>query len=517
VQVASATPEYAAQWLEYLAPEHLAAGQMSSAIIEVKNTGSKTWPSSGTEAVRLGYRWTNADGQVVPLPEAKTQALPTTIRPGETARFRTVPYATPQLPGAYLLVWDLWQAGAWLSSQGAAVREQAVQLVPPEYALEWHVLQPWPGWVAPSTSQPASLTLRNTGTRTWAAGGENPVHLAYHWFTENGGLVEPWDTFRTLLPVDVPPNSAVEIDDIWYTTPAVPGRYILRWDLVEEARHWFFRQGGRPLEVLLEVSQRALTARWTAQASHNSQEASLAFDGKPDTAWTSQANQEPGMWFQVDLGQPLVLDRLCAHSPGRGFPAGYQVKLSEDGQAWRLVAEQQTNWGNIDVAFAPCKARYVRMEQTATPEWPSAWMITEISVSVTQAWAGAQASHYTADADKAWDAHLPTHWTTRAIKQKPGLWFELDMGSLRRVDRVLLEHPANQFPRGYRVEISADAQNWREVGRNDDNWEQVDVQFQPLVARHVRIETTQASESMGWGISEVRIWRTSPTWLRGMP
>jgi hypothetical protein len=307
----------------------------------------------------------------------------------------------------------------------------------------------------------------------------------------------------------------IELGDVSFKTPPVLGHYILRWDLVEEGRTWFFRTGGAPLEVPLEVSDRAISARWTAQASHNPQDVSLAFDGNPDTFWDGKTGQTPGMWFQVDLGQALVLDRVRVSSPGRGFPAGYELKISEDGQDWHLVAQKEKNWADVDVAFAPCMARYVRLEQSGTPEWAATWMISEISFAVTQPWLTAQASHYSGDAHKAHDARLETAWNTRAVKQKPGLWFQVDMGALRMIERIALEHPTNQFPRGYIVAVSPDAESWLEVGRSDDNWDRVDVQFPPTVARHLRVETTNSSDQMPWGIAELAVWRSSPVWLQG--
>jgi len=367
----------------------------------------------------------------------------------------------------------------------------------------------------PAQEQRASLHLRNTGTRTWTASGEYPVQLAAHWFTADGKLTEPWDTFRTRLPHDVAPGTTVDLIDVPFRTPPVPGRYTLRWDLVEEGKAWFFRLGGAPLELSVDVSDRALFAQWQAQASNNSEDAAMAFDGIPDTMWDSGAEQQPGMWFQVDLGQLLVLDRVRVYSPARGIPAGYQLQLSEDSQNWHLVADNPQNFTDMDVAFAPCPARYLRLEQTGSPEQPATWMISDIAVSTTRPWAAAQASHYLEDAPKAIDARLETAWTTRAVKQKPGMWFELDMGSLRRIERVTLVHPDNRFPRGYSVQASTDAGKWQEVGRLDDNWNQVDVSFTPTVARYLRIETTSGSDLYPWGIAELVVWRSSPTWLRG--
>ncbi len=142
-------------------------------------------------------------------------------------------------------------------------------------------------------------------------------------------------------------------------------------------------------------------------------------------------------------------------------------------------------------------------------------MISEITVSTTELWAGGTASHFSGDAHRALDARLDTAWNTRNAKQKPGMWFQLDMGSAREVERVSLMHPPSQQPRGYVVEISADAQAWQEVGRNDDNWGRADVSFPAVPARYIRVSTTNSSPYHPWGISEFGVWRSSPVWLVG--
>jgi hypothetical protein len=446
---------------------------------------------------------------------ARPALLTKTIDPGEVAIFRDVPFRIPSTPGAYRLVWDLRKAGVWLSTIGVAVLEQPVQVVAPEYGVEWQVLQPWPAWLPPAAEQHTSLRLRNLGTRTWLAAGDHPVHLAYTWFTEDGKLSEPWDTFRTPLPQDVPAGGSLDLLDVPFRTPSVTANYILRYDLVQEGTIWFFRKGGAPLEVPLLISDKPLFAPWTAEASHNAADAALAFDANPSTFWDSKVKQAPGMWFQVDLGQLLVLDRVRISSPGRGFPVGYRIKLSEDGQDWRLVAEKSKNWTDVEEAFAPCPARYLRLEQIGQPDWPATWMISEIAIACGEPWAGAEASHYTDDTPQALDARLRTYWNTRNVKQKPGMWFKLDMGSLRMIERVTLEHPPNQLPRGYLVRVSADGQTWQEVGRKDDNWGKLDVQFEPVVTRYVYVETTNSSPYYPWGIAEFVIWRAAPEWVHG--
>ena len=95
------------------------------------------------------------------------------------------------------------------------------------------------------------------------------------------------------------------------------------------------------------------------------------------------------------------------------------------------------------------------------------------------------------------------------------MWFRLDMGTVHKIERVTLEHPSYQQPRGYVMQVSGDGQGWQEVGRDDNNWGKVDVQFEPLSARYIRVETTNSSSSQPWGIAEFVVWRSSPTWLLG--
>src|SRR5690606_20134837 len=95
------------------------------------------------------------------------------------------------------------QGGKWLSECGAAVKEAAVQVDAPPYAVAWQVLQPWPASLQPGETHHGRLRLRNAGSLPWPCAGSQPVHLAYHWFTAEGKLTEPWDTFRIPLPADV--------------------------------------------------------------------------------------------------------------------------------------------------------------------------------------------------------------------------------------------------------------------------------------------------------------------------
>jgi len=128
------------------------------------------------------------------------------------------------------------------------------------------------------------------------------------------------------------------------------------------------------------------TAQWQARASHNSEKANLAIDGRPDTFWTTGQAQVPGMWFELDLGEPLRITRVRLENPGKEFPRGLAVTTSTDGRSWTEAGRVERFYGGpVEVAFPePVPARFIRLEQTSdvvqAGKWNIPWSISEISV-----------------------------------------------------------------------------------------------------------------------------------------
>ena len=82
-------------------------------------------------------------------------------------------------------------------------------------------------------------------------------------------------------------------------------------------------------------------ATWRATASHNTAAADGAFDY---ARWSSDAPQQPGMWFQIELPEPVTVIEVQFDSPvtpGRKgsapastAPRAYRVEVSGDGKTW---------------------------------------------------------------------------------------------------------------------------------------------------------------------------------------
>ena len=120
---------------------------------------------------------------------------------------------------------------------------------------------------------------------------------------------------------------------------------------------------------------------WRATASHNSSTAAAAFDF---ARWSTGTPQARDMWFQIELPQAVRLTEIQFESEviaGRGgapptatAPRGYRIEVSIDGKKWiGPVADGQGTGRTTTISFAPVKARFVRIVQTAdeanAPHW----------------------------------------------------------------------------------------------------------------------------------------------------
>jgi hypothetical protein len=269
------------------------------------------------------------------------------------------------------------------------------------------------------------------------------------------------------------------------------------------------------LEVRLKVRPEAVHKPWKGRASQQTGAVARAFDGNPDTFWGDQVLQAPGVWFELDLGERLTVDRVRVESPGRGFPFSFDVQVAVDRRTWKTVYRLDRNWKAIDAIFLPSRAQYVRVILTGAPDWQTKWFISEWSVSkAPRLWARGRASHNAAHARRAIDGNVTTAWSTLEVQQ-PGMWYALDMGRAQRIEGLRLDSLADQIPRGYVVEVSTDGQAWREVAHEPDNWAPLNETFEPVEARYVRVRLTNSSRWHPWSIAAFAVRRASPVWLQG--
>lgn len=357
-----------------------------------------------------------------------------------------------------------------------------------------------------------NLTVKNVGDNVWYQGGNIPVHVGYKWYNEQGQQQLDVDDRRTALRSDIPPGTT-EVLGALLASPKTPGKYQLRLDLVAEGVTWFADTGNPPLVVPLSVTNvpRDIT-HWRAESNVNHAEVAFSLDGDPRTYWDSRTPQAPGQWFRLNLSAPRVISGIQFLSPGKGAPAGYCLRVSQDGANWTEIARTQSdNIYDVMAVFAPLTVKYAQIDLLAPSAVPSDWMISEILIHPATLWT-ATASHNSAGAGKAIDNDPETLWSSN-MSQMPGMWFQLDLGRVEIVSGLTLKAPADRNPFGFRISAwNAKASKWQIASEKTNNLDQVDVSFVATQTQFINIQLLK-SFNKPWTIQEVRLIREMDTWL----
>ncbi len=163
---------------------------------------------------------------------------------------------------------------------------------------------------------------------------------------------------------------------------------------------------------------------------------------------------------------------------------------------WDLVEESRT-W------FAWQGAATLNIEvNVATEEIPVPSEPSQISVSASHN----NRSQGDDNLQYALDNDPYTRWSTRT-PQAPGMWFQIDLGTVRTISQVQLinDRSPHDYPRGFIIRISPDGQSWTTIAENGLNDQSLNVTFSPRQARYIRIEQTGSDPIYWWSIHEVNV------------
>jgi hypothetical protein len=109
--------------------------------------------------------------------------------------------------------------------------------------------------------------------------------------------------------------------------------------------------------------------------------AEWAVDGLLDTRWTTETEQSPGQWLDLDMRTPRNLKSLHCLFGGGDEPLRLKVIVSVDGRIWRSVFEGEDVKRDWTCPLDGNRVRFIRLIQTSGPHphhlW---WSVYEISV-----------------------------------------------------------------------------------------------------------------------------------------
>ncbi len=136
--------------------------------------------------------------------------------------------------------------------------------------------------------------------------------------------------------------------------------------------------------------QKISSSRFKVSSNFNKAESGLAIDGDPFTRWSSLKAQEPGMFFQLDLGDLYSVNGFSLYSGDslNDFPRVLKTYFSCDHKKWEEI--KKTSFSEYAVVqnqlvkkttyrFSPVITRYIHLLQTGEDPvyW---WSIYEIEV-----------------------------------------------------------------------------------------------------------------------------------------
>jgi len=224
-------PTHRSQFISQNVPSVVSPGQTFPVSITFKNIGTQAWTSFGlTNKYKLGSQNSQNNSiwglQRVDLPVIAVS--PTT----GIVTFNFIATA-PTTPGSYNFQWQMLQEGLrWF---GETTPNKVITVSAAPFNGSQFVSQNVPLTVNTGQAFTASITLKNTGTKTWFLGGVNPHRLG----TDNPIGNNIWGRVRVELPVSqVLPNGQVTFT-FTATAPSTPGIYNFQWKMVQELVEWF--------------------------------------------------------------------------------------------------------------------------------------------------------------------------------------------------------------------------------------------------------------------------------------
>ncbi len=180
--------------------------------------------------------------------------------------------------------------------------------------------------------------------------------------------------------------------------------------------------------------------------------------------------------------------------------AGDSVTLAGHLNAPRLRGDFEVRWDMVEEAitwFAWQQVPTLDIRVGVHEDKPGVWLVRASHNSISN---GAD------NLLQAIDGNPATRWSTRALQQA-GMWFEIDIQMLRLIRGLTLDTAASpqDYPRAYVIHLSQDRQKWHEVARNDHNQQALEVDFNPQLARYLRIEQIGTANNKWWSIHQITI------------
>ncbi len=205
----------------------------------------------------------------------------------------------------------------------------------------------------------------------------------------------------------------------------------------------------------------------------------------------------------------VLLQGLTGDIDGKKYE-GQMIPMATNDDAWiaGVLSYVRNSFGNRGTFVKPEDVARLR---AASKDRTQPWTIDELRASLPQPLANRQdwkltASHNDRDLVQAIDGQAETRYTTKT-PQKPGQWFQIELPQETTLAGLQLDatKSANDYPRGYQVELSTDGQTWKQIATGKGAGAMTDIHFPAAKAKHLKITQTGAVGGNYWSIHEVQV------------
>lgn len=188
--------------------ETMTAGEKYKVSLTLKNTGNRTWHASEYSDYKISS-YTEPSDIIYPDWNSSSYYLSSSIEPGQTSDVEFYVVA-PSNPGNYGLQWMMKSGSGYFGQKTervaiSVIRNSASQNDPREYNASF-IEQKVPNSMIVNELSEVSITMSNTGNKTWIQGNE---HLVFVDTKMTLITINLWNAGYIQLPNNVDPGGTV--------------------------------------------------------------------------------------------------------------------------------------------------------------------------------------------------------------------------------------------------------------------------------------------------------------------
>ncbi|HYG75436.1 MAG TPA: discoidin domain-containing protein [Planctomycetota bacterium] len=206
----------------------------------------------------------------------------------------------------------------------------------------------------------------------------------------------------------------------------------------------------------------------------------------------------------------VLLHGMSGPIEGKTYDA-QMVSMATNDDAWIAAAGSyvRNSFGNRGALIKPEDVKRLR---AATKDRTKPWTVEELMAVLPGPLQGRDKWKLASNFNEKTLAHAvdgkpDTRWDT-GKEQAAGMWLTIELPEVTAISGIWLDagKSRNDFPRGYKVEVSTDGKQWgKPVAQGKGNAGKTEINFAAVTAKFIRITQTGAQKGTFWSIHEMEL------------